>query len=296
MWEENMGYPDTIKTPDLIQRGSFKEIPETEIVGLDSLISYDYMGSSEFEWGALPHSLKRMGMTWSQYTWFPIEDIKDADGQALYVLCRKNQQAEITEAVRIIAAESYCAFHTKEHVGLHEYITCKSTYAMKTNFWWDVTSDNNLFSHSGTENLGSGNDWMCCFGNNIRRLVIAINKYCEKKEMLLKGPDVPTASNKVIRSEIQIEDDGRKSAVIVKFPDGKDIVILKRRVIEINNEDSGVLKVKVITKSGREKWLEIKVSLSSTRSLLYNMLKDWPKINESAFKQIQEAAKQGGIR
>ena len=38
----------TIQTPYLIQRGTFKNIKEDEIQGLDSLISYDYMGSSEF--------------------------------------------------------------------------------------------------------------------------------------------------------------------------------------------------------------------------------------------------------
>lgn len=37
---------------DLVQRGKFNKIDMNDIVGIDSLIDFDYMGSSEFEWGA----------------------------------------------------------------------------------------------------------------------------------------------------------------------------------------------------------------------------------------------------
>ena len=39
----------------LIQRAKFEDRKST---GIDSILSFDYMGSAEFEWGALPKSLK----------------------------------------------------------------------------------------------------------------------------------------------------------------------------------------------------------------------------------------------
>ena len=42
--------------PYLIQRGKFESRDFKE--GIDSILKFDYMGSSEFEWGALPKSLQ----------------------------------------------------------------------------------------------------------------------------------------------------------------------------------------------------------------------------------------------
>ncbi len=47
-----------LKIPYLVQRGKFRETPRKDpIQGIDDLVEWDYMGSSEFEWGALPASL-----------------------------------------------------------------------------------------------------------------------------------------------------------------------------------------------------------------------------------------------
>ena len=43
----------------LIQRANFKNY-ENDSVGIDSLLKFSYMGSSEFEFGAIPKSLKRI--------------------------------------------------------------------------------------------------------------------------------------------------------------------------------------------------------------------------------------------
>jgi hypothetical protein len=44
-------------TPDLIQRAKFVDNPLK--TGLDSILKYDYMGSAEFEFGALFDSLTK---------------------------------------------------------------------------------------------------------------------------------------------------------------------------------------------------------------------------------------------
>ena len=50
-----------VKLPRLIQRISAREKPCYDAKGdIDRLFKFDYMGSSEFEWGALPRALKQM--------------------------------------------------------------------------------------------------------------------------------------------------------------------------------------------------------------------------------------------
>jgi hypothetical protein len=213
--------------------------------------------------------------SWSEYVWFPIDNIQDADGQTLYVLCRSKQKEEIIEVLCHLAEDSY-AFHTKERVGLADYIQATSEYALRTNFWWDITSE-------GSE----GNDWMVCFGGNIRSLVIAIIKVCEKHAMIHDGqvpqigPAVPPKSEKPVRPTLEVEDLWRKRAIEIRYPDGRKTIIVKDKIIEVDDTYNDVVKVKVRTRAGAEKWLEISIGLSSTRSLLLGMLKDWPKVNQN---------------
>jgi len=47
-------------TPYLVQRVSRRESPRDTSKGVDKHFSFDYMGSAEFEFGALPEALKRM--------------------------------------------------------------------------------------------------------------------------------------------------------------------------------------------------------------------------------------------
>lgn len=273
----------TIKTPDLIQRGSFRAIEENQIKGLDSLIEYDYMGSSEFEFGALNNSLKRITASWIDYTWFPIDDIQDADGQTLYVLCKKGTKDEVTQAIKILAAEKY-PFHTKEHVDLYEYIHAETEHSQYNNFWWDVTSENNY-----RNDLGTGNDWMACFGNNIRLLVIAIKIVCFKHGVSEVGPGVPPISKKPIRPDLKIEDDYRNDEIKILYPDGTKTIIKKRKIVETNFSNDEVIKVLVLTRSGKPSWIEIKVPLSSTRSIICNHLKEWPEFNRIHAMATQKA-------
>ena len=42
-----------IRKPYLVQRAKFTNVKNEEIIGIDSLLDFDYMGSSEFEWGSI---------------------------------------------------------------------------------------------------------------------------------------------------------------------------------------------------------------------------------------------------
>lgn len=52
-----------LRLPSLIQRVTRRPEARVEAKGLDSIFSFDYMGSSEFEWGAIPKALKAMRAT-----------------------------------------------------------------------------------------------------------------------------------------------------------------------------------------------------------------------------------------
>lgn len=49
-----------MKKPYLVQRILKKDYSAPGKKGVDALFSFDYMGSAEFEFGALPQALKRM--------------------------------------------------------------------------------------------------------------------------------------------------------------------------------------------------------------------------------------------
>lgn len=73
----------------LIQRGTF-ETREYK-TGIDSILKFDYMGSSEFEWGALPKSLGRIRENIDSYTYLDVP-IKD---KVITVFCKDSQKSEI---------------------------------------------------------------------------------------------------------------------------------------------------------------------------------------------------------
>lgn len=281
--------------PDLIQRGSFKNIEESAIVGLDSLIDYDYMGSSEFEWGTLPTSLKRMVQSWGEYEWFKT-DIKDADEQDLYVLCRKRQHEEVLQAIHILATEPD-TIRTKESVGLKNYLDCRSDYALRITFWWDVTS-NDPYRDKGIV----GNDWMVCFGGDIRRLVIAINKICEKhgnncRVPVLNWPAIPPIIEKV-KPELWVEDHNGMVEVIygtlppalaTPYADRKKIKFNKRRIMAVAEGDNNQIRLTMKAGSlntsaplslGPDRIKTITIKPSSARALFLNLVKEWPEINK----------------
>jgi len=260
---------ETMYSPNLVQRGTILDLPEDEIEGIDGLINYDYMGSAEFEFGALHFSIKRITRDWQQYEWFPIDSIVDADGRPLHVLCRTRQKAEVIDSIKIFASNPD-KIRTKERVALREYLECQSEYAVRTNFWWDISSNNSRESQSG-------NDWMACFGaNNMRRLVIGIKKVCIKFGFSDQGPSLPEkVSEKVF--DLKVSD----SRLVEVSWGGKLRKIDKRKVIEVQAKTDMIIVTVENRQAARfkEKVIAIPAPPSIARSLLFNILKDWPEIN-----------------
>lgn len=263
-----------IKRPYLIQRGSFRDVKDEDIVGLDSLISYDYMGSAEFEFGALPASLRRITHAWKDYHTVPIEAIKDADGQILQLLCRKGTEEEIKQALMIFASERYPSIRTKESVGLYGHIKAEHDWDLRINFWWDITGSDYVPDILNNR-LGNGNDWMACFGDDIRRLVIAINKVCVKHGVAAEGPIVPDTKARPLKN-LKIINDFKTIKVILG---NRSSTITKKAILGFEAFPDEI-KIIIKTKSGPVKTIIVKEKEGSIRTYLLNLLEECKLVNK----------------
>jgi len=70
----------------LIQRAKFYE---SDRKGIDGILQFDYMGAAEFEWGALPESLKRMRENRKNYD---LEVIVVKNKKAVVCFCTEEQK------------------------------------------------------------------------------------------------------------------------------------------------------------------------------------------------------------
>jgi hypothetical protein len=156
-------------TPYLIQRGMFRDVKLEEIVGIDSLIIFDYMGSAEFEFGALPRSLRRIVVNLAEYELVQVNDIVDRDNNVLFVFCLKDQKEEVIEAIKGLGSrkfrlKEFSAFdyHVKSAIGQRDEDA--RWWMKRVNFWWDIQ-----------------HDYMFCFtSDHGERIKLAIEKVKER--------------------------------------------------------------------------------------------------------------------
>lgn len=145
----------------LIQRGVFREINNDQITGMDSIIRWSYMGSAEFEFGALPQSLRRIAENKNCFSFKQIDSIMDLQNNPAIVYYHEDISNEIVDAVNHLAKNDY---GYKEAALMNKYIKQGCSGLSDANFWWDVE-----------------NDFFVMFGDNHRKQVeIAIEKLCEK--------------------------------------------------------------------------------------------------------------------
>jgi hypothetical protein len=115
--------------PYLVQRASFCHDSYRE--GIDSILSFHYMGSSEFERGALPDSLKRIRKNKSDYVITELE----MNGKSILAYCKRD--IGIDEYLSLLAK----GHRTKEANRFQEFVDDKEDSFIKTDFWWDIEND-----------------------------------------------------------------------------------------------------------------------------------------------------------
>ena len=117
----------------LIQRGKFENREYKN--GIDSILSFDYMGSSEFEFGALPKSLGNIRNKLNEYTYLdiPMQD------KVITVFCKDSQKCEVKQYLTELSENK---MRLKEFSAFDSYIKNSGFFKDKFDFWWDI--ENNL--------------------------------------------------------------------------------------------------------------------------------------------------------
>lgn len=124
-------------TPYLIQRAKFSKHNNSDAIGIDRLLNFDYMGSAEFEFGALPKSLKRVRENISDYVQFNYS-FQDYTDKTITVLCKKEYEKYHVPA--ILEKLAIREIRLKHYIDLPEWLRGNETYH-KTDFWWDIEND-----------------------------------------------------------------------------------------------------------------------------------------------------------
>ena len=149
----------------LIQRGNFiqrETIFESLLIGPDQIISLDYMGSSEFEFGAIPKAYRRIMHDFTEYDVFHTE-IFTPEHDELMVFCNKDYGERITQGIRKFIEMPY---RLKEYSELEKVPKAKkedtSYDRRRSNFWWCIDI---------SESYG---DWMAFLQSELNRFKTAV--------------------------------------------------------------------------------------------------------------------------
>lgn len=113
----------------LIQRAKFRNNPNKK--GIDQILSFNYMGSAEFEFGALPQSLKRIRENFKDYM-YSLYFIND---KAITIFCKKSELSEILNTLEKLAKKE---IRLKEWIDFPNWLNDKEHW---NDFWWDIDND-----------------------------------------------------------------------------------------------------------------------------------------------------------
>jgi len=113
---------------------------------LDELMYMDYMGSAEFEFGALPTSLKRMTTSVDSLEVAEVCGVKLQDGRGLFMLALP-ERAGVQKFLRLMAEDKH--FMTKERTHMLAIVTGKDFLGKEVtpksscwvDAWWDIDND-----------------------------------------------------------------------------------------------------------------------------------------------------------
>lgn len=135
----------------LVQRGNWnttinkENAKDTNFTGMDGLIRLDYMGSAEFEWGAIPKAYRRILAEIDQYS-VVVTPFKNINGVPLCLYCRIDRAKETIQAIQSYINKPW---HLKEWIHLNDHMARADHNSIRENFWWAIEN---------------GIDWIAFFG------------------------------------------------------------------------------------------------------------------------------------
>lgn len=127
-----------VKTPYLIQRATICEPLADENTRLSKAVDFDYMGSAEFEFGALPAAFRRIHPVLDSWSVRNVDGIYDAEHTL--IVCSSFSDDEFEEYKKHLAGLRSGKIRTKEstyfNVGHSKHFR-----SLRCNFWWDIDND-----------------------------------------------------------------------------------------------------------------------------------------------------------
>lgn len=110
-----------------------KEILETKI-GIDSILEFDYMGNSDFEFGALNKSLKRIREQSAHFKYFQFI----VGNKQINVFCKLEYFETVVQNINAMAEHK---LQLCEFSAFNDYITGGKYFSDKFQCWWDIDND-----------------------------------------------------------------------------------------------------------------------------------------------------------
>jgi hypothetical protein len=152
-----------IRTPYLIQRATIKTPLAEGTSRLSDAVSFDYMGSSEFEWGALPKSLRALQFDQKILKFVKVPEIMEGE-QQLRVLHAFESDEDFAKYKEYLLRLRGVGEHMRLKERSEFDLTLKSRYD-RANFWWDIDnhvmfSFHKIFMNRLQEHLASSWKYM----------------------------------------------------------------------------------------------------------------------------------------
>lgn len=112
------------------------------LTGRSGVIDLDYMGSAEYEWGAIPASYARLMSRYNDYKIHKSTITTKANDVPLWVFCPIGKFSEVESALlRFLNDDN--DIRLKEYIRFRKVITADPGDNCKycENFWWDIEND-----------------------------------------------------------------------------------------------------------------------------------------------------------
>lgn len=97
---------------------------------LRDIFSFDYMGSAEFEFGAVPAALSFITEQWVK------KNAVTGEVEGVFYVCPKPYEEEVKKRIKFFKTDQKRGWETKEHVGLFEATKPDASEYAKKNVGW----------------------------------------------------------------------------------------------------------------------------------------------------------------
>lgn len=125
-----------VDEPYLIQRGNINRHMADKSALLSRAVNMDYMGSAEFEFGALPQSFRAIESKRDQLTLRKITSIMEGEACLRVVSCLNDE--EFAEYAKHLHSLRDGKIRTKESTYFNK--DYKQFSSLKCDFWWDINN------------------------------------------------------------------------------------------------------------------------------------------------------------